>query len=138
MKKTTIKAAKSSVSAAKPKAAAKTVKKVAAPRKKAAAAPVVKAAPAVKAGPAKPVVTVIKATIDVGFGNMLYIRGEGAGLSWDAGIPLACVKDDAWSISLPETSKPIVYKLLINDLTWSAGADFVAESGKTTAIVPTF
>ncbi|MFA6287734.1 MAG: hypothetical protein WC661_10155 [Opitutaceae bacterium] len=132
MKKNTIKAAKSSASA--PKAAVKkTVKKTAAPRKKSAPAPVV------KSGPSKSVVTVITATIDIGFGNALYIRGEGAGLSWDAGAPMECgAKGDNWSITLPETSKPIVYKFLINDLTWSAGPDYLAESGKKTAIKPTF
>ncbi len=132
MKKNTIKAARSSTSA--PKAAAKkTVKKPAAPRKKATPAP------AVKAGPAKSVVTVITATVDIGFGNALYIRGEGAGLSWDSGALMECSsKGDSWSITLPETSKPIIYKFLINDLTWSAGADCLAESGKKTAIKPTF
>ena len=130
MKKTTIKAAKTSASVSK--TATKTVKKTAAaPTKKAVA-------PAVKTGPAKSVVTVIGASIDIGFGNLLYIRGEGAGLSWDVGVPLACVKDDFWSISLPETSKPIVYKFLINDLTWSAGPDFVAAAGKKTMVTPTF
>ena len=130
MKKTTIKAAKTSASAPK-KVPAKTVKK-------AAAAPAKKAAPAVKAGPTKSVVTVIGANIDIGFGNLLYIRGEGAGLSWDAGLPMECVKGDVWSISLPETSKSIVYKLLINDLTWSAGPDYVVVPGKKTTVTPIF
>ncbi len=130
MKKTTIKAAKTTASA--PKVAAKTVKKV-------AAAPLKKtAAPAVKASPAKPVATIIGANIDVGFGNLLYIRGEGAGLSWETGVALECVKDDFWSISLPETAKPIVYKLLINDLIWSAGPDYVADPGKKTEVSPAF
>lgn len=131
MKKTTIKAAKTS--APVKKTPVQTVKKTAAtPVKKKAAAP------AVKATPAKPVVTVITAKIDIGFGNILYLRGEGAGLSWDVGLPLDCVKDDQWSISLPETSKPILFKFLINDLTWSAGPDYVAEPGKKATLIPTF
>lgn len=130
MKKKTIKAAKTSASA--PKVAAKTVKKTAALRKKTVAAPVV------KAGPPKSVGTLITATIDINFGNALYIRGEGASLSWDVGTLMTCVKGDSWSITLPETSKPIVYKFLINDLTWSAGPDYIAESGKKFASKPTF
>ncbi len=130
MKKKTIKTAKTSASA--PKVAAKTVKKTAAPRKKTAAAPVV------KAGPSQSAVTVITANIDIGFGNALYIRGEGASLSWDVGTLMTCVKGDAWSITLPETSKPIIYKFLINDLTWSADPDYIAESGKKNALKPTF
>jgi len=132
MKKNTIKAAKSPASAPKP-AAKKTVTKTAAPRKKDVSAPVV------KTGPAKSVVTVITATIDIGFGNALYIRGEGPGLSWDCGVAMECSKaGDSWSITLPETSKPIIYKFLVNDLTWSAGSDYLAESGKKTVVIPAF
>lgn len=131
MKKTTTKTAKTSAATPAPKVAAKTVKKPAAPRKK-------PAAPAVKAGPAKALVTVITAKIDVGFGNTLYIRGEGPGLSWETGALMDCVKDDSWSITLPETSKSIIYKLLLNDLTWSAGPDYVVEPGKKTVVSPVF
>ena len=112
--------------------------KTAKPAVKTKAAPAVAAAPAVKPVPTKPVVTSVTAQIDIGFGNLLYIRGEGPGLSWDAGLPLDCVKDDQWSIVLPETSKPIVCKFLINDLTWSAGPDCVVEPGKKVTLTPSF
>ena len=131
MKKTTIKKA-AKASATPSKAAPKTVKKPAAPSKKIAAAP------AVKAGPSKASGTVITASIDVGFGNALYIRGEGAGLSWETGVLLECAKADCWSITLPETSKPIICKFLINDLTWSAGPDYTVVPGKKTVVTPTF
>ena len=39
---------------------------------------------------AKPVT--IEAKIDVGFGNALYMRGEGLGLSWTQGVPLTKLK----------------------------------------------
>ncbi|CAM3107716.1 hypothetical protein [Rariglobus hedericola] len=145
MKKSTVKAAKPTATAKK--APAKAAKKpVAAPVKRSVApakAPAVKKAPsakapAVKASAAKQSATVITALIDIGFGNTLYVRGEGAGLSWDAGIALDCVSDDKWSISLPASSKPVVYKLLINDLSWSEGADFIAESGVKASVVPSF
>jgi hypothetical protein len=41
--------------------------------------------PAAKVAPTT-VVTTISASFDVGFGNALYVRGEGAGLSWDKGL----------------------------------------------------
>lgn len=130
MKKSTVKAAKS------PEPAKKVVAKIV---KKPAAAPAKRtAAPAVKATPAKAAPTVITALVDVGFGNTLYIRGEGAGLSWDTGVVLDCVADDKWSISLPGSGKTVVYKLLINDLTWSAGADFIVEAGKKASVTPSF
>ena len=52
---------------------------------------------------AKPVT--IEAKIDVGFGNTLYLRGEGVGLSWTQGVPLTCVDGKTWKqvdrISVP-------------------------------------
>ena len=95
-------------------------------------------APAAKPVPARPITTTIKARIDVGFGNALFIRGEGAGLSWDQGRAMECVADDLWRVSLPETTGAFTFKFLINDLTWSAGPDFSAASGATVTLVPEF
>src|SRR6202000_1769672 len=38
----------------------------------------------------------IEAKIDVVFGNSLYLRGEGLGLSWNQGVPLTCVDGKTW------------------------------------------
>jgi hypothetical protein len=134
MKKSTVKAAQTPAVVKKvpaKKVAAKIVKKPSAAPVKKAAAPAVKPA-------AKSASTVITALIDIGFGNTLYIRGEGPGLSWDTGLALDCLADDKWSITIPASGKPVVYKLLINDLTWSTGADFVTESGQKATLTPTF
>lgn len=133
----------------------KPVKKTAAaPRKKAEpkakapaapapvpAAPVV--APAVKAAAApaaKPVrkPTVIAARINIGFGNTLFVRGEGPGLSWDRGLAMDCLADDLWSVSLPGSANGVVFKFLVNDLSWSAGSDFVVASGESVELTPSF
>jgi hypothetical protein len=95
-------------------------------------------APAVKAVPSSVATTKIVAQIDVGFGNTLYVRGEGSGLSWEKGVPLDCVADDQWSLSLAETSRPVVFKFLINDLTWSLGDDYVAQPGSSVVLTPAF
>jgi hypothetical protein len=100
--------------------------------------------PAVPVEPAKsenapvPLATTIVAQVDVGFGNSLFIRGEGPGLSWEKGISLECVADDKWSIELEETTKPIVYKFLLNDQTWCKGEDHVAQPGTTVTVSPVF
>ena len=96
------------------------------------------AAPAVKAIPSPVATSKIVAMINVGFGNTLYVRGEGAGLSWEKGVPLDCIADDQWSLSFGETSRPVVFKFLINDLTWSLGEDFVAQPGSSVVLTPTF
>ncbi|MFT3829820.1 MAG: hypothetical protein QM691_08970 [Opitutaceae bacterium] len=108
-----------------------------------AATPVPAAAPkpvaAVKRPrPAGPQPTVIQANIDVGFGNTLYIRGEGPGLSWDRGQTLDCLKDDLWSYTIEAAARPIIFKFLINDETWCTGDDFVVEPGNKITLVPTF
>lgn len=112
--------------------------KPAAKKKAVASAPAVAAAPAVKPVETKPVVTTITAKIDIGFGNTLYLRGEGAGLSWDKGLLMNCVADDVWQISVGESAHPIVFKFLVNDLSWSTGEDYSVASGDSVTLVPTF
>jgi hypothetical protein len=85
-----------------------------------------------------PVVTIITAHIDIGFGNTLYLRGEGAGLSWDRGTLMNCVADNCWSLPLPESGRPVIFKFLVNDLSWSAGQDYTVASGDTLATTPMF
>ena len=120
-----------------------------APAKKAAPAPATVAKPA---KPAKPVLkktsvkavatrvvpTTITAQIDIGFGNALYVRGEGPGLSWDRGLLMACVSDNQWQVVLAESARPIVFKFLVNDLSWSAGEDYSIKSGASVVLTPTF
>jgi hypothetical protein len=149
MKKSTAKPAKSTApakatpakivkkpAAASAKPTAIAAKPASSPAKR-ATTPVTKA-PAVKAGTEKKPSTVITALIDVGFGNALYLRGEGPSLSWDVGVAMDCVSDSKWSITLPGTGKPVIYKLLINDLTWSQGSDYIVESGSSVTVVPSF
>ena len=103
MKKPVSKPAAASVPAKK--TVAKPVPK-AAPVKKMPALPATKpslAKPAAKSkAAAKPGPTIITAHIDIGFGNALHLRGDGPGLSWHQGVPLECVADDEWTLTLPE------------------------------------
>ena len=106
----------------------------------AAAVPAVKGQAPVVIAP-KPdtvVATTIIAQIDIGFGNILYIRGNGGGLSWDQGLAMENATADQWRITLGKTTKPVTYKFLVNNLTWSAGEDYVIEPGSTVTLVPTF
>ncbi len=82
--------------------------------------------------------TSIIARYDVGFGNQLFIRGEGPGLSWDRGIPMECRGADEWRWSSAAATQPFPFKLLINDHHWSEAENAVAEPGKTTEISPVF
>jgi hypothetical protein len=89
--------------------------------------------PAAKTKP----ITTIEAKIDVGFGNNLFVRGEGAGLSWDHGTPLKCVDPQTWRWA-GEASDKVKFKLLLNDMVWAQGEDLVAPPGKRVEISPAF
>lgn len=137
-------------------AARKTVAKPAAPvtpKEEAAAtagivAAVVRAAAPVVVAPAAPtpvkevasaaVRTTITAKIDVGFGNALYIRGEGPGLSWEHGRLMTNLGADAWQVQLGEAARSFAFKFLINDVTWSVGADYTLPAGTSGVFEPQF
>ena len=86
----------------------------------------------------KEIVTTVMAKIDVGFGNALYIRGQGDGLSWDKGTRLQCVDPSTWVWSTPSVKGEVVFKLLVNDEVWSQGEDLTVVAGKQIAVVPAF
>jgi len=128
----------------------KTIKKALAPTTVPAAPAAVrtppKAPPVKKAVSAAPVPTAIptatapitiEAKIDVGFGNRLFLRGQGAGLSWDRGTPLECVDSQTWRLTVPAKDK-LQFKLLINDSVWAKGEDMVITPGKRVELVPAF
>ncbi len=87
---------------------------------------------------ATPVNTTVVAKIDVGFGNALYIRGAGPGLSWENGVLMSCVGDDVWQATLSESARGYTVKFLINDATWSVGPDFSFASGQSVTFSPAF
>jgi hypothetical protein len=114
-----------------------------APARKTSAAPKIRAAAATPAAPAvvtKPrglrVTLVAKA--DVGFGNSLFVRGDGAGLGWTKGIPLENSGTDTWSIILSGVEKPFSFKFVRNDAEWCTGEDFKAAPGETVTVIPLF
>lgn len=136
-KKPTKKPTKKIVKNATKKTAKKAVKKVA---KKAVKKAVKATKTATKKAPTKKKVlkSTIAARVDVGFGNNLYIRGEGAGLSWDVGILMKNLSPYEWAWETKSTSKPIEYKFLINDELWANGENQFAKSGDTSISAPTF
>ena len=118
------------VSAAKP--AAKALPKPA------AKAPAKKSVAPAKKKTSEPPATFVSAQINMGFGNHLYVRGEGPGLSWDHGVAMDCTGADLWTTSIKHAVAPVYFKVLVNDLSWSAGPDYVAKPGQSLTITPTF
>ena len=136
MKKATKKTATNAVKKVAKKAPKKAVKK--APAKKTAGkkAPAKKVAK--KAVANKHSKTVVEALIDVGFGNILYIRGDAPGLSWETGVPMDCGGAESWSISMSDVTSSFEYKVLINDIHWESGNNNTAKPGSTTSTSPSF
>ena len=87
---------------------------------------------------AQPKLTTVAAKIDVGFGNVLFIRGEGAKLSWERGQPLECVDGRNWIWSSENSQKEVVFKLLLNDQVWSQGENLHLATGGKIEVVPQF
>jgi len=82
--------------------------------------------------------TLVTAKIDVGFGNALFIRGEGGGLSWDKGQPLDCVEGTTWVWSNPRAKDHVTFKLLVNDQLWCRGENIRVEPGRAIEVLPAF
>jgi hypothetical protein len=83
-------------------------------------------------------VTTVTAKIDVGFGNALFIRGEGAGLSWDKGQPLNCEDGSMWIWSSQGVKHPVAFKLLVNDQLWCRGENTQVAPGRQVEVAPAF
>jgi len=82
-------------------------------------------------------ITQIDAKVDVGWGNALFIRGKGAGLTWDKGMPLNCFNGSTWVWHSRAIDK-VTFKLLINDVIWAQGEDQVVEAGSKVEVQPVF
>jgi hypothetical protein len=82
--------------------------------------------------------TTIAARVDVGFGNNLYIRGEGAGLSWDVGILMKNLSPYEWVWESKTASSALEYKFIINDEVWANGGNLFAKPGETSISAPSF
>lgn len=100
--------------------------------------PDVPAAPAAPTPEATPAETTVIAQIDVGFGNQLYLRGDGPGLSWERGVLMTCLRDDQWTYRIGGATRPITFKFLLNDVTWSTGPDYTVAPGASVVVTPTF
>ena len=93
--------------------------------------------PTIAAPAAAGAVTTIDVKLDVGFGNAVYLRGHGGGLTWERGVPLSCVDGKTWRWS-GTVKDPITFKPLINDKIWSAGTDLTVKPGQRLEVKPIF
>jgi hypothetical protein len=49
-----------------------------------------------------------------------------------------CTGAGLWTTSIKNATAPVVFKVLVNDLSWSTGPDYIAKPGKSLMVTPTF
>lgn len=94
--------------------------------------------PAKAANTIKASMTRVVVKYDIGFSNTMYIRGKGANLSWDKGIPLKNTKNDEWVWETDLNFSNAEFKVLINDKIYEAGYNHTLQSGSTLEYTPQF
>lgn len=90
--------------------------------------------------PTKPFKNVTRVTVkyDVGFGNQVFIRGKGADLSWDKGLPLENRKSDEWVWEIETPFSACEFKVLINDEHYEIGHNHPLTPGSQIQYTPKF
>jgi hypothetical protein len=79
--------------------------------------------------------TRITVRYNAGYDNNLFIRGSGAGLSWDQGVMLKNIGPDEW---VWEPNGPCEFKVLINDQQFESGENHHVPDGIALQYTPKF
>lgn len=87
---------------------------------------------------APPPTTTVIARYDAGFGNQLFLRGSGGGLSWDQGVLMENTQADEWVWETTSASGELEFKVLLNDTEWSTGQNGIVFAGATVVFEPVF
>jgi predicted alpha/beta superfamily hydrolase len=80
----------------------------------------------------------IRVHYDVGWGNRITVRGSKAPLSWSVGVNATWTTGNIWTYSWADSVGDIDLKPLINDATWSVGANYRVKAGATVDVYPFF
>jgi predicted alpha/beta superfamily hydrolase len=68
----------------------------------------------------------------------LSLRGSAPPLRWDRGVPGTREDADTWRFELEDVSTPLEFKPLLDDATWSRGANVLLRPGETVDVSPRF
>jgi hypothetical protein len=86
----------------------------------------------------KSAITRVVVKYDAGFGNKLYIRGDGANLNWKKGVLMQNVASDRWVFETDFPFKKCAFKVLINDERYETGDNHLLVCGHTVQVFPKF
>jgi predicted alpha/beta superfamily hydrolase len=82
--------------------------------------------------------TTLRVHYDVGYGNRISVRGSKAPFSWTTGINTTWTTGNVWTYTWANSVGDVDLKPLINDATWSVGANYAVKSGATVDVYPFF
>ena len=82
--------------------------------------------------------TSVVANVMIGIGNKPYLRGEGAGLSWDEGVPMNFIEIGKWAWTPPRKNASLTVQLYRNDEEPDTGGKIEVKSGQEIEITPEF
>ena len=82
--------------------------------------------------------TTVRVHYDVGYGNRITIRGSKTPLSWTTGTNATWTTGNVWTLSWADSVGDVEIKPLLNDATWSTGANYRIKAGSTVNIYPYF
>lgn len=90
--------------------------------------------------PSARTVTKIRVHYNAGYGNALWIRGSQYPFWWDTGRAMRNLGNNVWEWETERipAGQTVEVKPLINDYTWSDGANYSITGGQTVDIYPTF
>ena len=75
---------------------------------------------------------------DVGFGNILFIRGQGAGLNWEKGQMMKNLSKDEWVWETDLSFNACEFKVLLNDQGFESGDNHKLLQGANFEYTPRF
>ena len=82
--------------------------------------------------------TSVIANVMIGIGNKPYLRGEGAGLSWDEGVPMNFIEIGKWAWTPPRKNASLTVQVYRNDEDPDSVGKIEVKSGEEIEITPEF
>jgi hypothetical protein len=83
--------------------------------------------------------TAIIASVFIGIGNKPYVRGSGAGLNWEAGVPMEFEEIGKWRWLAPaDMDGPVEIQLFRNDEDPDTSGRYTLEPGQQLELSPSF
>lgn len=83
--------------------------------------------------------TAVIASVFIGIGNKPYVRGNGAGLNWENGVPMEFEEIGKWRWIAPaDLEAPVELQLFRNDVDLDSSGKYTLEPGQKLELSPVF